>query len=351
MSFFRDLFLRTARIFYNRFPVKTWRGLRLICFDGTGLRLPDESWLGKAFGWHENQHGRVPSVRWLICFDLLNQILLDVRLHPRHQGELTITAPLIPYLDKDVLAIYDRGFNSYLVPYLHQLYGTHCLMRLKTDFSPLVVDFLNSGEKERLVECALTDRSVRALRQNGISASKKDVVKFRLIRVELPKGQVEVLLTNLFHRQHFHHKHFAALYQKRWGVETSIFVLKSFFQAATFSSYSTHGVAQDIWALFAMYNLQSMLFAAQQKQLQQLCGKRLYLYRINRNVGIGIIKRFSTSIFLEEIKAWQARIHCRPDELIRRFEPVRPQPGRERKRKILRGTERHIYESNYKQTL
>ena len=47
--------------------------MRLWAADGTGFRLPDEEWLGEEFGWHGNQHNRVPSCRLLAYYDLLNQ--------------------------------------------------------------------------------------------------------------------------------------------------------------------------------------------------------------------------------------------------------------------------------------
>ncbi|NUQ24736.1 MAG: transposase [Saprospiraceae bacterium] len=317
-DFFRDFFLHTTQAFYHRFPVKTWRRFRLLAVDGTGLRLPDESWLGEALGWHENQHGHVPSVRWLITFDLLNQIIIKVQLHPRRQGEIAVAMPLIKDMPANTLAIYDRGFAGFAIPFLHRFYGTHCIIRLKTDFNPTVVDFVQSNETERIITPRLTHRALSAVCKLGLEPSRNEVIPLRLIRVDLPSGEVEVLLTTLMHRQHFHHRHFADLYNR---------------------------------ALFAMYNLQSILIASKQKALQRINQRRKFDYQINRNVTVGIIKRYLPLLFIDEIKAWYAKIHCLLDDLIRHLEPIRPRPSRVRKRKFLRGTERHIYEPNYKSTL
>ncbi|MCB9295411.1 MAG: hypothetical protein H6559_20155 [Lewinellaceae bacterium] len=62
-KFFKDMFLFSARLFYECFKTKRWKGMRLWAADGTGFRLPDEEWLGEEFGWHGNQHNRVPSSR------------------------------------------------------------------------------------------------------------------------------------------------------------------------------------------------------------------------------------------------------------------------------------------------
>ena len=301
-SFFQDLFLRTSQIFYQRFPAKTWRGLRLIALDGTGLRIPDEQWLGQHFGWHQNQHSLVPSTRWLVQFDLLNQILIDVQLHPRSQSEMATTLPLIQHFPADVLAIYDRGFGTYALPWLHLQYGSHCLIRLKTTFSPTVIQFLQSGKKEAIFNTQMTYRARRAIITAGYATPPKQTLTYRLIRVELPTGQTEVLMTTLLNRKKYHHAHFGKLYHLRWGIETAFFTLKSFFQTASFSAYTLPAVEQDLWASFSLYNLQSMCIRASDKQLQTQNQKRYFEYRINRNVGIGLIKRFIHPCFLDEVK-------------------------------------------------
>ena len=84
-TFFRDLFYRTARLFYRCFPNhKRWKGKRLFAVDGTGLKLPNEPWLGEAFGYHQNQYDRSASVRLLPTLDVLNNVLLRVDLHTQN---------------------------------------------------------------------------------------------------------------------------------------------------------------------------------------------------------------------------------------------------------------------------
>ena len=319
--------------------------------DGTGCRLPNEEWLGAALGWHENQHGRVPSTRFLILFDVLHQILVDVQLHARTMAEVTIAAPLIETLPTDVLALYDRGFGSSAIPYLPLRYGSHCVIRLRTGFNPAVVDFVQSREKERLVTSCLSEGAARSLRRLGYVVSRKEPIPYRLIRVDLPGGEVEVLLTTLTHRQRYPYRHFGALYRQRWGVETAIFVLKNEFQAAVFARYTLPAVAQEIWALFAMYNLQSILIRAQQRELNQIRQGRQYACPINRNVTIGWIKRHLPDLFLDEVKSWYARLKALHKEMIRYLEPIRPRPARMRKSRGMRSPERHYYEPNYKPTL
>ena len=88
--FFQDLFAYTATLFYRCFTDhKRWRGKRLLfATDGTGLRLPNEPWIGEDFGFHQNQPDKRPSVRLLPTLDLLNNVLLRVDMHGQDSGEV-----------------------------------------------------------------------------------------------------------------------------------------------------------------------------------------------------------------------------------------------------------------------
>ena len=89
-KFFKDMFMFGVLLYYDCFKAKRWKGMRLWAADGTGFRLPDEEWLGDEFGWHGNQHNRVPSTRLLAHYDLLNQIITAAQFHTRHVAETVV---------------------------------------------------------------------------------------------------------------------------------------------------------------------------------------------------------------------------------------------------------------------
>ena len=76
-------------------------------------------------------------------------------------------------------------------------------------------------------------------------------------------------MTSLTDARRYPHRNFKWLYGKRWGVETAIFVLKSFLQLALISARTQPGVEQDLWASFAFYNQQSALMMACQEEVEQ----------------------------------------------------------------------------------
>ena len=215
--FFQDLFRLSTKLFYRHFSVQRWNGFRIWACDGTGLRLPDEVPIGNHFGWHKNQHSTVPSTRILCFFDVLNQLIADIYLHPRQFAERAILRPLIEHIPKNVIMIYDRGFAGYAIPFLHQLYGSNCVVRLTATFNPTVVKFIQSGKRQLLVKSTMTERATRSLRKLGHKVSRNDTIQYRLIRVDLPNNEVEVLLTTLLNTRKWPASQFKQLYNLRWG--------------------------------------------------------------------------------------------------------------------------------------
>jgi len=278
-TFFRDLFQLSAQQFYRSFRnYHTRRGLRLFAVDGTGQTLPRESWIGEAFGFHKNQPDQVPSTRLLLTFNILNKIIYQVDFHTQKSAEIVHAYTNVEKLPKDAIYIYDRGFASYGLPFLHKRHGSFFIIRFKNRDSPNIIEFLESNDCERVINIVLKDRAHRTLRKLHLNPMWKAELTVRLVRFDLPNGEVEVLMTNLMDRKRFHYKRIGQLYGWRWGVETSIANLKSFLQLALVSSYTQPGVEQDLWSTFSFYNINSAFEFASKRQVEAKTAHRKYLY-------------------------------------------------------------------------
>ncbi len=350
-KFFKDMFMFSVSSFYRFFKVRRWKGMRLWAADGTGFRLPDEKWLGEEFGWHGNQHNRVPSTRLLAHYDLLNQIITAAQFHTRYVSETVIAQRSIAQIPKDVCTVYDRGHASHTIPFLHQHYGSHCIIRMPVGFSKTIIAFVASGKKEQIITEKLSYKSRTVLNELGITVTPQTTITYRLIRVILPNGQIEVLLTTLTDTKRFKHGYFSEIYRKRWGIESCFFVLKSFFQLVNFSAYTVNNCWADIFSHFILYNIQTALFTAKAPEIKKINKQRLHDYKPNRNVTAGLLKRVLVKIMLhpiQDIKKWLKGFFR---QMLQTMEPVRPDKNKERRRRLMRGTERHVHEKNYRPAL
>jgi len=351
-SFFKDLFTLSATTFYQCFKQHNkWKGKLLFAVDGTGQKLPNEQWIGAFFGFHLNQHSNRPSTRLLIFFDLLNKVIYRVVFHSQKSSEIVNTYPNVETLPCNAIYIYDRGFFGYGLPFLHRRHGSDCVIRMPVDASPEIQDFIQSDENERIISVSLNGRAYYSLLKLGLDPERHAQIKVRLIKVILDTGEIEVLLTTLLNRNRFHYKHFKWLYGKRWGIETAIFVLKSFLQLALSSAYTQPGVEQDIWATFLFYNKQSAIIFDLNEQVKIKTAHRQYGYQVNRNVTAGLIKKWIYSIYLDGPRKWRARTKVLLKHCLNYLEPYRPRTKRERERLIMRAQGRHIPEKNYRKAI
>ena len=331
-GFFQDLFYRTAQQFYRCFPdYKRWRGKRLVAVDGTGLRLPNESWLGEAFGFHKNQHDCRPSVRLVCTLDVLNNVLMRVDMHTQNSAEIVEAYQNVEHLPRKGIYIYDRHYASFGLAYLHQRHGSDYVIRMPLDGATIIQNFVKSGAEDQIIKVKLgVGRAYRKMKALGLDPKLHTEFTVRRVRVELDDGEVEVLMTSLTDRARYPTADFKWLYGERWGVETAIFTLKSFLQLALVSAYTQPGVEQDLWASFAFYNQQSALVSACQAEVERRTQHRQYEYKVNRNVTAALIQKFLYHIYLDGPARWRSRTRVLLKLVPRYTEPYRPDRNRAR---------------------
>ncbi len=350
-KFFEDMFAQSHKAFYTAFAAKRWKGFRLWATDGTGFRLPNEPWLGNVFGWHENQHNKVPSARLLMCYDLYNAVITRVKFHTRQVAESVVALKAIHEIAADVLMVYDRGFAGHIIPFLHQYFGSNCLIRIPVGFSNAVKAFVKSGKRQVIITEPLQYKARKALLEMDISVTPQTTISYRLIRITLSTGETEVLLTTLLDQKRFRWVHFAEIYRLRWGIETCFFVIKSYFELANFSTYTTNNCWQDIYSHFILYNIQTVFNLPLEHQIKQISARRKFDYQPNRNVSAGLLKRFLIKFFLSARECFKDHYanYCR--QILQSLEPLRPGKNKERRRRLMRGTERHVHEKTYRRAL
>jgi IS4 transposase len=105
-----------------------------------------------------------------------------------------------------------------------------------------------------------------------IRKSRMATISYCLVKVILPTGETEVLMTDL--DKSFTINELAELYRLRWGIETAFFCLKSHQMLGTFSGYSEQVILQDIWCNVLFYNLQSITNLEANLHAEQMSQKR-----------------------------------------------------------------------------
>ena len=178
----------------NEAAIKLWKGFRLLAVDGSRITLPITDELKKLYGKTKNQTNTVlVQARCSVIYDVLNNYVLDGALEALKRGERDLALTHLQHCKENDLILYDRGYPSYDFINEHIKRDFDYLMRVKISFSGLVKDFEKNGKKSLVVEM-YPGKNVKI---SGKEYTRKTPIKVRLIRVELGKGQIEILMTSL----------------------------------------------------------------------------------------------------------------------------------------------------------
>jgi hypothetical protein len=358
ITFFEDFFKETVSSFYRHFKPNTFKNYRVWACDTTCQLLPDNEETRK-IGIHKNQFKEVASLKISVYFDIANKLITQFALFDKRKSDLLCCIEnQVKNVPKDVIAIYDRGYCSQILPFFHGLYGSKYVIRLRLDFSNTVKKFVESTANDILINEPMSEKTYKRLEGFGIRKSKKDTISYRLVKVILNTGEVEILITNL--DSSFGIDDLCELYRLRWGIESCFFCLKSFQMLGTFSGYSKHVIEQDIYTNLLFYNFQTIAQIEADKKARQKSTERKNKenknrkttnlgYLINRNIGAGIVRMYLASIFSCKERDLERILKEMDLYFLQSLEKIKPN-CKERKRKMHRQNDRHHTEMNYKRS-
>lgn len=331
--------------------LKRWKGLRVIAVDGSTAYLINTPEVIEYFGVQSNHCMSVPMARIMGFYDVLNDIIVGSAILPIKFSEPAILNALNPCFEKDMLAIYDRGFPSFATIFLHlnQEQEIKFVMRCTRDFNNLVATFVESDTKSKIVEFKPTSLAIKELKKHQYIINSETTVKVRLVKVILDTGETEVLITNLYDESEYPNEIFKDLYFKRWGIETHYDRLKNKFQLEQFSGQKVNNILQDFYATIFVCNLQSLISKQCDEEVELKTSHRKYKYKINVNISIGIMKNRIVKLFIEQ----------NPDKILaalgdlfsKNLEPIRPDRKYERKVKYRRLKGKYQTLTNYKRAI
>ena len=157
--------------------------------------------------------------------------------------------------------------------------------------------FKESGKKEQIVEFALPAKDKRLLKDYPDFID--DTVGCRLVRVDLPNGEIEILCTSLIDPS-FRCCDIEELYHLRWAEEESYKLLKSRIEVENFSGKTSIAVKQDFYAkIFMMSLCSSLAFPIEEKVKKEYKeAKNKHPHKINRTSAYAMLQNISIGMLL-----------------------------------------------------
>jgi len=296
---FKHLSTTLIKEFYtdNDVAIKKWKGFRILAVDGSRITLPITKELKQIYGETKNQTATsIVQARCSILYDIENNYVLDGKLAPLKQGERALALSHLSFCQKGDVLIYDRGYPSYDFIHQHIKNDLDYLMRVKVSFSQLTIDFEKSKKRTKIVSIYPGKNT----KSSGKGYHKDTPIQLRLVRVELPKGQVEILMTSLLKSKTYPTTIFKELYQKRWGVETFYDELKNKLKVEHFSGYSNQSILQDFYIALFISNIQTLIVSEIEDEVRLQNQQRKYEYKINTNISYGLLKNRILKLFFTQ---------------------------------------------------
>jgi len=323
--------------FTHPFPnPKTYRGYRLLAGDGTDLRIatnPDhpDTYLPS----HEANLLHLNAL-----YDLCNKLYVDGVIQPRKcENENTALAQMVDrsQIEDPAIIIADRGFECYNTFAHIEQKGWKYLIRVKDLGSSGILSGLtlpHDGAFDICVKRILTRKQTNEIKahpeiyQYLNRKSPFDFldlnhlfypISFRIVRFKITDASYETVITNL-EEQHFTPHELKALYQMRWGIETSFRELKYAIGLVNFHSKKPEYIVQEVFSRIIMYNFSEMITS--HVVISQT--HTHHAYQVNFTVAIHICRHF--------LRLWNNAPPPDVEALIRKnILPVRPDRNAKRK--------------------
>jgi hypothetical protein len=222
----------------GQYQLPLWNGYHVFAIDGSYLQLPRVDALRDEFGVRgaRGKGGGCPSAGISVLYDVLHGWALDPIITQANMNErvecekhIGFLSQKLAHITENSIITIDRGYPS--LDLLKKLQNSRLkyLARCKSQYVP-EIDTAPKGDSVATLE-------------NDVSV--------RIIKFELPSGEIETLVTNLFDLEG---SLFPELYALRWKIENAYFILKRELCVEKFTGKTPNSIRQDFWAGMVLLN-------------------------------------------------------------------------------------------------
>lgn len=277
---FKELFEMTGTKALEMDAFGRYKGYRVFAIDGTELQLPKNKEIEQKF--QSKMNSFTPRARASVLCDVITSLTVHAYIETTNIGERVLAMEHLKYFKahkqaKDLI-VFDRGYPSKeMVQYLDEN-GFKYLMRVQKGFNKEIDTSVNCDFYTKIADCNV-----------------------RVIKLTLPNGEPETLITNLG-RKVFLTSDFQELYYLRWGIETKYNTLKNKLDIESFSGKTLVTLLQDFYATLFLSNIAAAIKGEANEIIREDNDSKSlkHPYVTNENVLIGKLKDKLIMILLND---------------------------------------------------
>lgn len=240
-------------------PDDLWHGHRVKLLDGSSVTMPDTADNQAAYPQPTSQKPGCgfPVARIVGIFSLVTGALVDLVVEALSVAETTLFRRIASAIEAGEIAVADRAFCSYADIARLRRRGVECVFRLHQTRKG---DFRKGqclGRLDRLVEWP------KGRRLAWMSPEEFDALPatmlLRMIRFQRSvagwRPKAITVVTTLLDPKAYPARDIAALFRRRWEIETDLGHLKTTMNMSVLRTESPEMVRKEIWAHLLAYNL------------------------------------------------------------------------------------------------
>jgi hypothetical protein len=228
-------------------------------------------------------------------YDLLNRITLHASLDAYRVDERDLALSHGPYLRENDLLLLDRGYPAFWLFAWILSESAHFCARVSLESWRVVREFHQSGRREQIVPIRPTPQSREKCHLVGLSTTP---IHVRLLRIPVPNGEDQILMTSLLDSTSFPYSCFLDLYQKRWGIEENFKQMKSRIGIENFTGKTVHSIYQDFHARIFSLNLTAVLVHPVQDHVDHDTQENSHSQQVNFTYALSCMRHTIVRIFL-----------------------------------------------------
>jgi len=289
-----------VKVSYEDGNYRRYKGFRVLGIDGFKVHLPPgEEMVAEFGGTPENQYSAQiqPFGLASVLYDVLNHIALDSILAPAKAYEVDLAKAHLAYTQEKDLLLLDRNYPSY--PFLAALVAENRAFVIRcsrASFKPIRQMFEGQGPDSQLVSLKVPASQSKEVKRLNLPRQ----ITLRLVRVWLPSGEMEILVTSLVDEELYPSADFGQIYFMRWGSETFYDLLKTRLLLENFSGKTVQAVKQDFYATIFITGLETLLTAQANDRLAAKGETNKYPQQVNQAVSFNAIKNHTLELLFTE---------------------------------------------------
>ncbi len=328
---FYELYRHHNRNFYADPVFSVFHGYLVLAADGSGINIPTTKETPEEFGTSSRKGTKPQASIGLGClYDVMNRMILESDCCKCKFDEMRLAEEQIDRVSETIgasqpfLVVMDRGYPSTAAFIRMKEKGVLFLARLKS--SDYKKEQSSLSFPDTWVDIRLDKSRINHYKGRDIGQRMEELghIILRMVKVPLPEGREEVLITNL-PSETFDSGQIAELYHMRWGIETAYETLKDRLQIENFTGTKPVLLLQDIYSTIYVSNLAEDIIRDAEAELDEKEKHRKHKMMVNRTLSIGILKNDLIYILLETDAQKQDRLFQQIyEDISKNLVPIRP---------------------------